>query len=65
MKTKKSLSWCDKCNENSMMTKIYTRKKDGKLMRYEICINISCGDKQYIPFPEDYKDKWNKDRFKF
>lgn len=43
---KKQLHYCPKCKENSVVRKVYTRKKDGVVKRVEYCINKgSCGYK--------------------
>ena len=46
------LSWCNRCKENSILTKIYN-KKNGDRKRVEICLNKGCGYVREIPFAID------------
>ena len=41
---KKSLTWCQKCCEYSMASKVYTRK-DTQRVAVSFCINRGCGNK--------------------
>lgn len=52
MKKKKVLSWCNKCKENSMTTKIYVTK-DGEKKRVEYCINKGCGRRLDTTLPKE------------
>lgn len=58
-KPKRRLSYCSTCNENSVATKVYNRKSDGKRCRVVFCINKGCGFKQEVPFPEDFLEPQN------
>ena len=39
----RKLNHCNKCKEDSVKTKCYTRKSDGKRCRTSYCINKGCG----------------------
>lgn len=40
---RRQLSWCDRCQENTVKTKVYRRKTDGALIRAWICTNAGHG----------------------
>ena len=46
----KTLSYCSRCKENSVITVIYVRKRDGIKTRTEYCVNKGCGHRQELPF---------------
>ena len=46
------LSYCSNCRENSITTKIYTRK-DGVTTRAMYCINKGCGYNQRLLLPNE------------
>ena len=46
------LSYCSNCRENSIATKIYTRK-DGVITRAMYCINKGCGNNQRLLLPSE------------
>lgn len=51
---KKELGFCNFCKENSVVTKVYTRR-GGKKCRVLYCLNKGCGYREELPFPEDYE----------
>ncbi len=52
---RKRLQFCNICQADSVVVKIYRRKSDGKRMRFEYCIRMFCGYRRDLPLPERYQ----------
>jgi hypothetical protein len=49
--TRRRLSWCNHCRENSVKIEVRTRKTDNMRVRYAYCLNKGCGYREAIELP--------------
>lgn len=54
-----NLSYCSNCHENSVITRIYTRK-DNVTTRVMYCINRGCGYVKRLPLPNEITKRKEK-----